>query len=98
MSEVIEQILALSEGVSLFVEELTKAVLETGPGCSSDALSREMQPAVEVPASLNSSLLARLNRLGPAPGRAVSKRLWTLIQSEFKQSCFGLRTDVRSPH
>jgi len=78
--EVIEQILAHSEGVPLFVEELTKAVLEAGSGCSSDALTREMQSAVAVPASLNSLLLARLDRLGPA--REVA-RIGAVIGHEF---------------
>jgi class 3 adenylate cyclase/tetratricopeptide (TPR) repeat protein len=78
--EVIEQILAHSDGVPLFVEELTKAVLEAGPGRSSDAVKGEMQPAVEVPASLHSSLLARLDRLGPA--REVA-RIGAVIGREF---------------
>ena len=64
-------------GVPLFVEELTKAVLEVGPG---SALTREVQPVVEVPASLHSSLLARLDRLGPA--REVA-RIGAVIGREF---------------
>jgi len=67
--------------VPLFVEELTKAVLEAGATCSSDALTREMmQPVMEVPASLHSSLLARFDRLGPA--REVA-RIGAVIGREF---------------
>lgn len=78
--EVIEQILAHADGVPLFVEELTKAVLEGGPRSSPDAMNRQVQPAVEVPASLHSSLLARLDRLGPA--REVA-RIGAVIGREF---------------
>jgi predicted ATPase len=46
-----------SGGVPLFVEELTRAVLETA-----DANQRER----EIPATLHGSLMARLDRLGPA--------------------------------
>jgi class 3 adenylate cyclase/tetratricopeptide (TPR) repeat protein len=63
---VVEQILTHGEGVPLFVEELTIAVLEAKRDCPSEEQTRDMQPVVEVPASLNSSLLARLDRLGPA--------------------------------
>jgi len=52
---VIEEIVNRSDGVPLFVEELTKAVLE-------DSVTR---PA-NVPASLQDSLMARLDRLGRA--------------------------------
>jgi serine/threonine protein kinase/tetratricopeptide (TPR) repeat protein len=51
-----QQILARTDGVPLFLEELTKALLETGrPGA----------PA-EIPATLGGSLTARLDRPGPA--------------------------------
>jgi class 3 adenylate cyclase/predicted ATPase len=51
----VDDIVAKSDGVPLFVEELTKTVLESStPG----------RPAV--PATLHDSLLARLDRLGPA--------------------------------
>ena len=79
--EVVEQILAHSDGVPLFVEELTKAVLEAGPDSSRGALAAKMPPAVEVPASLQSSLLARLDRLGPA--REVA-RIGAVIGREFR--------------
>jgi class 3 adenylate cyclase/tetratricopeptide (TPR) repeat protein len=50
----VEDIVAKSDGVPLFVEELTKAVLESA---ASDPSS--------VPATLHDSLMARLDRLGP---------------------------------
>ncbi|HEX8168723.1 MAG TPA: adenylate/guanylate cyclase domain-containing protein [Beijerinckiaceae bacterium] len=54
--DIIERIIAKADGVPLFIEELTQAILDT----SFDALSPEM-----VPPSLNASLMARLDRLGP---------------------------------
>jgi class 3 adenylate cyclase len=76
--EVVEQILTHGDGVPLFVEELTKAVLETGP--SSDASDVDIHAHIEVPASLRSSLLARLDHLGPA--REVA-RIGAVIGREF---------------
>src|SRR5208337_3075583 len=50
-----------SDGVPLFVEEMTKAVLETeGEG------KAEGNGSLTVPATLQASLMARLDRLGPA--------------------------------
>lgn len=64
--EVLEQIIANSDGVPLFVEELTKTVLESGLLTERDgryALSGQM-PAVAIPVTLQDSLMARLDRLG----------------------------------
>ncbi len=57
-----EEVAARTEGVPLFVEELTKAVLEAGP-CAPDSTTVS---ALQVPATLQDSLMARLDRLGPA--------------------------------
>jgi predicted ATPase len=66
-SEVLEQILARTDGVPLFIEELTKAVVESG--VLTDAGDRYTVagplPALAIPTSLNASLLARLDRLAP---------------------------------
>ncbi len=67
-SELNRQIVARTDGVPLFVEELTKAVLEsTGLFASSDGTRQgEAFPKIVVPASLRDSLIARLDRLGLA--------------------------------
>lgn len=65
--EVLEQILLRTEGVPLFTEELTKAVLEAGILCSIGdhyALARPL-PSLAIPATLHDSLMARLDRLAP---------------------------------
>jgi TOMM system kinase/cyclase fusion protein len=63
--EVVEQVVAKTDGVPLFVEELTKMVLESG-------LLQEREeryeltgplPPLAIPATLHDSLMARLDRL-----------------------------------
>jgi class 3 adenylate cyclase/energy-coupling factor transporter ATP-binding protein EcfA2 len=64
---VLEQILAHTDGVPLFIEELTKSVLESGLlQKAEDAyiLSAPL-PALAVPTTLRDSLIARLDRLAP---------------------------------
>ena len=62
-----QDIIERTDGIPLFVEEMTKAVLEAG---SEDEARRTAaavpSPATAVPASLLASLMARLDRLGPA--------------------------------
>jgi class 3 adenylate cyclase/predicted ATPase len=65
--ELADQIAYRTDGVPLFVEELTKAVVESG--MLTDAGDRYTAvgpvPALAIPASLEASLLARLDRLSP---------------------------------
>ena len=60
-------IIERTDGIPLFVEEMTKAVLEAG-GEEAAELTAATIPSslVAVPASLHASLMARLDRLGPA--------------------------------
>jgi tetratricopeptide (TPR) repeat protein len=60
-----EEIVDRTDGVPLFIEELTKALLESGVDGAA-ALSAVPHPALSVPATLHASLMARLDRLGPA--------------------------------
>jgi class 3 adenylate cyclase/predicted ATPase len=66
-AEVLKQILLKTEGVPLFVEELTKTVLESG--LLTDAGDRyELAgplPPLAIPTTLHDSLMARLDRLAP---------------------------------
>jgi predicted ATPase len=63
--EIVEEITERTDGVPLFVEELTKAMLESGAQ-GATALSSVPHAALSVPATLHASLMARLDRLGPA--------------------------------
>ncbi|MBR0784842.1 adenylate/guanylate cyclase domain-containing protein [Bradyrhizobium iriomotense] len=66
-AEVLDQILARTEGVPLFTEELTKAVLEAGILRYTGAryVLAGAFPSLAIPATLHDSLMARLDRLAP---------------------------------
>ncbi len=62
--DLLDQIVARTDGVPLFVEELTRMVLDA-PGALSGAVLSQ-----NIPSSLRESLTARLDRLGRAKGTA----------------------------
>jgi class 3 adenylate cyclase/tetratricopeptide (TPR) repeat protein len=65
--EMVAQIIDRTDGVPLFVEELTKAVVESGmlkDAGDSNTPTGSMMPFA-IPATLQASLLARLDRLAP---------------------------------
>jgi predicted ATPase len=56
-----------SDGIPLFIEEMTKAVLEAeSQSAAEQTIAAIQSPARTVPASLHASLMARLDRLGAA--------------------------------
>ncbi len=59
------EIIARADGIPLFVEELSKAVMELGlaDADGDDAAMRGRQPESVVPATLHDSLMARLDRM-----------------------------------
>ena len=61
-----QDIIERTDGIPLFVEEMTKAVLEAGGEAVERAVATIPSPPVEVPASLHATLMARLDRLGSA--------------------------------
>jgi predicted ATPase len=62
-----QDIIERTDGIPLFVEEMTKAVLEAGSESEARQTAGAVpSPALAVPASLHASLMARLDRLGPA--------------------------------
>jgi predicted ATPase len=81
-AEVLQQILLKTDGVPLFVEELTKTVLESG--LLADAgdhyeLSGPLPP-LAIPTTLHDSLMARLDRLAPVKEMA---QIGAVIGREF---------------
>ena len=64
-ADVMVEIVERTDGIPLFVEEMTKSVLEAG-GEARHAAAAVPSPTLAVPASLHASLMARLDRLGPA--------------------------------
>src|SRR5262249_36904025 len=95
-SEMVEQVVAKTDGVPLFVEELTKMVLESG-------LLQEREdryeltallPPLAIPTTLHDSLMARLDRLatvkslaqlGATLGREFSYELLQTVAGAFEQ-------------
>ena len=71
-AEVLQQIVVKTDGIPLFVEEVTRAVLESGllTAVQDQGAWRGPFPALAIPASLHEALLARLDRLGRAKGVA----------------------------
>ena len=66
-SDVMAEIVERTDGIPLFVEEMTKAVLEAeSEGAARRTLAAVPSSALAVPASLHASLMARLDRLGQA--------------------------------
>jgi class 3 adenylate cyclase/pimeloyl-ACP methyl ester carboxylesterase len=95
---VIEAILSRTEGVPLFVEELTKAVLEsaiwkTTAGHGDLELAGSLPP-LAIPATLQDSLMARLDRL--APVREVAQ-IAACIGREFDEDVVGAISGYSEP-
>jgi class 3 adenylate cyclase/tetratricopeptide (TPR) repeat protein len=92
--EVMNQILARTDGVPLFVEELTKTVLETGLLREQDGhyVLKGPLPSMAIPTTLHGSLMARLDRL--APVREVAQ-IGAVVGREFSYEL--LSTVVRLP-
>lgn len=65
--QVLEHVLAKTDGVPLFVEEMTKTVLESGltNRRSGQSTPAGRLPPLAIPATLQASLMARLDRLAP---------------------------------
>ena len=72
--EIVEEIIERTDGIPLFVEELTKAVVEARvrDGDEASTLNRVPPSALAIPATLHASLMARLDRLG-AVAREVAQ-------------------------
>jgi predicted ATPase len=64
--DIVDEIVERTDGVPLFVEELTKAVVEAGADRGNASMAAVSPASLAVPATLHASLLGRLDRLGPA--------------------------------
>jgi predicted ATPase len=91
-AEILDQVIARTDGIPLFIEELTKTVLESGLLCEAGGryeLTGPLPP-LAVPSTLHASLLARLDRLasvkdvaqiGSAIGREFSHSLLAAVSA-----------------
>ncbi len=69
--EMVAEIVERTDGVPLFVEEMTKDVLEAGVNRGRDIAASAPATGLGVPATLHASLMSRLDRLGPAAKEAA---------------------------
>ena len=89
-----QDIVERTDGIPLFVEEMTKAVLEAGSETAAQrAIAAVPSPALAVPASLHASLMARLDRLG-GPAKELAQ-IAAAIGREFSHAL--LASVVRQP-
>jgi tetratricopeptide (TPR) repeat protein len=103
--EVLDQIIAKTDGVPLFVEELTKTVLESGLVAEADGVYRLVAPLPDlfIPSTLQDSLMARLDRAAPMRevaqvgacfGRQFSRELLTAVSSLDPSTLDGALRDL----
>ena len=86
-ADVMAEIVERTDGIPLFVEEMTKAVLEAeSEGEARRTAAAVPSPARAVPASLHASLMARLDRLGSAKEVA---QIGAAIGREFSHALVG---------
>jgi predicted ATPase len=82
-----QDIIERTDGIPLFVEEMTKAVLEAeSEGAAEHMAVAVPSPALAVPTSLHASLMARLDRLGAAKevaqiGAAIGREFFHALLS-----------------
>ena len=108
---VVEQVLAHTDGVPLFIEELTSTLLESGvlrETPNSHVLDAPLPP-LAIPTTLQASLVARLDRLGSVKevaqigatiGREFSHELIAAVSSfgAFGTGCGARAADGLGPH
>ena len=105
--EIAEQIIERTDGVPLFIEELTKTVVESGIVTEAGdhyALAAPMGPPA-IPTSLQASLLSRLDRLASTPevaqigaalGRSFSYELISAVAGMPQQKLDGALEQLAS--
>jgi class 3 adenylate cyclase/predicted ATPase len=93
--DVVDEIVERTDGVPLFVEELTKAVIEAGADRGHVSISAVPPSSLTVPATLHASLLGRLDRLGPA-ARNVAQ-VGAAIGRDFSHELLAAAAQVAEP-
>jgi len=94
--EVLDQIVEKTDGVPLFVEELTKHVIESGPLSDRGdhyALAGPLS-TLAIPSTLRDSLMARLDRLAPVRELA---QLCAVIGREFSHALITAVSPLQEP-
>ncbi len=94
-AKIMRDIIERTDGIPLFVEEMTKAVLEAGSESEAEQTTAAVpSAALAVPASLHASLMARLDRIGPAKEVA---QVGAAIGREFSYTLLATVIDEPEP-
>jgi class 3 adenylate cyclase/predicted ATPase len=91
---VVDEIVERTDGVPLFVEEMTKAVVEAGAD-RGHTVSAVPGASLAVPATLHASLLGRLDRLGPA-AKTVAQ-VGAIIGRDFSHELLAAAVPLAEP-
>ena len=93
-ADVFEQIAAKTDGIPLFIEELTKTVLESGLLIERDGSYAHTGPLppMAIPSTLQDSLMARLERLSPVKEVA---QIGSAIGREFSYNLLAAVSELR---
>jgi class 3 adenylate cyclase/tetratricopeptide (TPR) repeat protein len=87
----VEQIADRTDGMPLFIEDLTREVLESAAVREADGGPGGVDPALAIPATLSDSLMARLDRLGSAKRVA---EIGAVIGREFSYELLARVSDL----
>jgi predicted ATPase len=92
---IIEQIAAKSQGIPLFIEEITRSILESGDleELAERYVLRQSARGFTIPSTLQDSLIARLDRLGAAKEIALTA---SVIGREFSYELLEAISSVSS--
>lgn len=93
--DIVDEIVERTDGVPLFVEEMTKAVVEAGADRGYASMSAVPPSSFAVPATLNASLLGRLDRLGPAARNAA--QVGAVIGRDFSYELLAAAAPLAEP-
>jgi class 3 adenylate cyclase/tetratricopeptide (TPR) repeat protein len=94
---IVDEIVLRTDGVPLFVEELTKAIIAAGLVVERDGalhLASKHAAEFEIPSTLRDSLTARLDRLGSAKSLA---QLASILGREFEYRLLQVVCDLPEP-
>src|SRR5246500_5578378 len=93
--DIVDEIVERTDGVPLFVEELTKAVVEAGADRRTVSMAAVPASSLAVPATLHASLLGRLDRLGPS-AKAVAQ-VGAAIGRDFSHELLAAAAPLAEP-
>jgi predicted ATPase len=93
--DIVDEIVERTDGVPLFVEELTKAVVEAGADRGYGSMAAVPPSSLAVPATLHASLLGRLDRLGPAAKQAA--QVGAAIGRDFSYELLAAASPLAEP-